>query len=278
MKKILFIAALLTIGLYANAQEAIYTVKSGKITMEAGMGGMRFGGMGGPGMRGQGGPGGPGGRGPGGAGRSERGGEPRQFPNPVIYFDDYGAKQVTVTEFNGNTTRTLVIDGKNVMVNDAEKTAREMPQMGAMSNRTKINFSALTDKVIKTIKIKELGEEEVAGKLCKKYSYSLCTGCLGKFRKLIGIGYTFCGITLEANRTSYIGNNNALCGKVFLHFRHFFNSCCTQHGAIVAKTNLYGIHTVFYTVIRNFFVSHCHTGNGTKCFFKHNDYLQELFK
>lgn len=195
MKKILFIAALLTIGLYASAQEAIYTVKSGKITMEAGMGGMRFGGMGGPGMRGQGGPGGPEGRGPGGAGRGERGGEPRQFPNPVIYFDDYGAKQVTVTEFNGNTTRTLVIDGKNVMVNDAEKTAREMPQMGAMSNRTKINFSDLNEKVIKKNKIKELGEEEVAGKLCKKYSYRTA-GMNGPVTQTVWI---YKGITLKSS-------------------------------------------------------------------------------
>ena len=199
MKKILFVAALLTIGLYASAQEAIYTVKSGKITMEAGM---RFGGMGGPGMRGQGGPGGPGGRGqggpegrgPGGAGRGERGGEPRQFPNPVIYFDDYGAKQVTVTEFNGNTTRTLVIDGKNVMINDAEKTAREMPQMGMSSGRTKINFSNLTPKVIKKNKIKELGEEEVAGKLCKKYSYRTA-GMNGPVTQFVWI---YKGITLKS--------------------------------------------------------------------------------
>ena len=194
MKKLFIITALLAMSLGAAAQEAVYTVKSGKITMEAGMGGMRFGGMGGPGMGRPGGPDGMAQRGPGGAGRGERGGEPRQFPNPVIYFDDYGAKQVTVTEFNGNTTRTLVIDGKNVMVNDAEKTAREMPQMGAMSNRTQINFSALTDKVIKKNKIKELGEEEVAGKLCKKYSYRTA-GMNGPVTQFVWI---YKGITLKS--------------------------------------------------------------------------------
>ena len=46
MKKLFIITALLAMSLGAAAQEAIYTVKSGKITMEAGMGGMRFGGMG----------------------------------------------------------------------------------------------------------------------------------------------------------------------------------------------------------------------------------------
>ena len=188
MKKILFIAAMLTMGLYASAQDAVYSVKSGKITMEAGMGGMRFGG-GGPG-----GPGGMGQRGPGGAGRGERSGEPRQAVNPVIYFDDYGAKQVTVNEFNGNRTRTLVIDGKNVMVNDAEKTAREMPQMGMSSNRTKIDFTNLTEKVIKKNKIKELGEEEVAGKLCKKYSYRT-QGMNGPVTQTVWI---YKGITLKS--------------------------------------------------------------------------------
>lgn len=194
MKKLFIITALLAMSLGAAAQEAIYTVKSGKITMEAGMGGMRFGGMGGPGMGRPGGPGGMGQRGPGGAGRGERGGEPRQIPNPVTYFDDYGAKQVTVTEFNGNTTRTLVIDGKNVMINDAEKTAREMPQMGMSSGRTKINFSNLTPKVIKKNKIKELGEEEVAGKLCKKYSYRTA-GMNGPVTQFVWI---YKGITLKS--------------------------------------------------------------------------------
>ena len=185
MKKLIIITALLAMCIGAAAQEAVYTVKSGKITMEGGMGGMRFGGMGGPGM---GGPGGPGGRG-------RQADAERPAATTVIYFDDYGAKQVTVTEMGDRKTRTLTIDGKNVMVNDAEKTAREMPQMGAMSNRTKINFSALNEKVIKKNKIKELGEEEVAGKLCKKYSYRTA-GMNGPVTQTVWI---YKGITLKSS-------------------------------------------------------------------------------
>lgn len=189
MKKSIIITALLAMCIGAAAQEAVYTVKSGKITMEGGMGGMQFGGpgMGGPGM---GGPGGPG------MGRGRQAGEEMPAATTVIYFDDYGAKQVTVTEFGDRKTRTLVIDGKNVMVNDAEKTAREMPSMGGMSSsRTKINFSNLTEKMIKKNKIKELGEEEVAGKLCKKYSYRTA-GMNGPVTQTVWI---YKGITLKSS-------------------------------------------------------------------------------
>ena len=92
MKRLLIIAALLAGCLTAGAQEKLYEVKSGIVTMEMDMMG--------------------------------------QTMVQEIYFDDYGAKQATISDFGGNKMRMLVIDGSNVMVNDAEKSATRMPMMG----------------------------------------------------------------------------------------------------------------------------------------------------
>ena len=49
-----------------------------------------------------------------------------------------------------------------------------MPGMGPqMGGNNKINFLNLDEKTIKKNKIKEEGQEEVAGKMCTKYSYRM---------------------------------------------------------------------------------------------------------
>lgn len=133
MKRFAIIAVLAAFCMGAQAQEKIYEVKSGIVTMEMDMMG--------------------------------------QPMTQDIYFDDYGAKQVMVSDFGGMKMRTLSIDGSNVMVNDTEKTATRMPAMGG--EQDKVNFCNLTEKVIKKNKIKELGKETVAGKECTKYSMSV---------------------------------------------------------------------------------------------------------
>lgn len=139
MKKLFFVAALMAVVMGVNAQEAkkdaIYGVKSGIITMEMDMMG--------------------------------------QAIVQQIYFDDFGAKQATVSEFGGNKMRTIVLDGQNVMINEAEKTATRMPAMGFGGGRATINYNNLTEQVMKDNKIKELGQETIAGKACKKYSVTM---------------------------------------------------------------------------------------------------------
>ena len=139
MKKLFFVAALMAVVMGASAQEAkkdaIYGVKSGIITMEMDTMG--------------------------------------QAIVQQIYFDDFGAKQATVSEFGGNKMRTIVLDGQNVMINEAEKTATRMPAMGFGGGRARINYNYLTEQVMKDNKIKELGEETIAGKACKKYSVTM---------------------------------------------------------------------------------------------------------
>ena len=136
MKKLLIIAGLLALCLGAAAQEKIYSVKSGKVTMEMDMMGQKI--------------------------------------VQQIYFDEYGAKQATVMEMMGQKMRSIEVDEKNVMIDDASKTAISMPGMGPqMGGNNKINFLNLDEKTIKKNKIKEEGQEEVAGKMCTKYSYRM---------------------------------------------------------------------------------------------------------
>lgn len=169
MKKILMIAAILAACVSAGAQDAMYTIKSGIVTMEMDMMG--------------------------------------QAMVQEIYFDDYGAKQVTVSNFGGQKMRTLVVDGSNVMVNDAEKTATRMPMMG---QQERVNFSKLDEKTIKKYKVKELGKETVAGKECTKYSVTLFM--MGQPQKQTV--WVYKGITLKSSSSSDFGDMTQTATKI----------------------------------------------------------------
>lgn len=171
MKKLLIIAALLSFCIGAGAQEKIYEVKSGKVTMEMEMMG--------------------------------------QVMVQDIYFDDYGAKQATVSNFQGQKMRILVIDGSNVMVNDADKTAVRMPAMG-MGSENRINWLNLDEKTIKKNKIKEAGEEVVAGKTCKKYSYKVMM--MGQ--PITTTAWVYKGITLKTSTSTDFGEMGQTATKI----------------------------------------------------------------
>jgi len=185
--------------------EPVLGIKSGVITMANNMGNFTGGGAGGfgggAGMGGFGGGAGMGGQRPQGGGQrgqgGQRGGDRQMNFDPStmvtkIYFDDYGKKSVTVTSRGeAGTTRSLAIGEDNYTINDAEKSATKMPSfggrrggnggggrgmgmgmMGGMGAQTTpmFDWENLDAKTIKKNKIKELGEEEVAGVKCKKYS------------------------------------------------------------------------------------------------------------
>lgn len=171
MKKLLIIAALLSFCIGAGAQEKIYEVKSGKVTMEMEMMG--------------------------------------QTMVQDIYFDDYGAKQVTVSNFQGQKMRVLVIDGSNVMVNDADKSAVRMPAMG-MGSENRINWLNLDEKTIKKNKIKEAGEEVVAGKTCKKYEYKVMM--MGQ--PISATAWVYKGITLKTSTKTDFGDMGQTATKI----------------------------------------------------------------
>lgn len=165
------LAALFCIG--AQAQEKLYTVRSGIVTMETDM-------MGQPVVQ-------------------------------EIYFDDYGVRKATVSEFGGRKMRMITVDGSNVMVDDAEKTAVKMPMMPMMGGQGEtVNFSNLDEKTMRKFKVKELGKEEVAGKECTKYS--ITTFMMGQAQKQTVWVYN--GITLKSSAKTGFGEMVQTATKV----------------------------------------------------------------
>lgn len=170
MKRLVILAVLAAafcVG--AHAQEKLYTVKSGIVTMEMDMMGQKI--------------------------------------VQEVYFDDYGAKQATLSDFGGMKSRNIVVDGETVMVNDDEKTAMKMPMMG---QRETVNFSNLDEKAIKKYKVKELGTETVAGKECKKYEVTLFM--MGQPQKQTV--WVYKGITLKSSSKSDFGDMTQTATKI----------------------------------------------------------------
>ena len=170
MKRLVILAVLAAafcVG--AQAQEKLYTVKSGIVTMEMDMMGQKI--------------------------------------VQEIYFDDYGVKQATLSNFGGRKSRNIVVDGETVMVNDDEKTAMKMPMMG---QRETVNFSNLDEKAIKKYKVKELGTETVAGKECKKYEVTLFM--MGQPQKQTV--WVYKGITLKSSSSSDFGDMTQTATKI----------------------------------------------------------------
>lgn len=116
-----------------------------------------------------------------------------------IYFDDYGAKQATIMEFQGKKMRAIDVKGENVMIDDENKTATKMPAMG-MTNE-KINFLDKSEKNIRKNKIKEIGTEVVAGKECTKYTVAVFV--MGQVLKQTV--WVYKGITLKSSISTDFG-------------------------------------------------------------------------
>ena len=173
MKKLLIIAALLSCCIAAGAQEKRYEVKSGKVTMEMDMMGRKV--------------------------------------VQDIYFDDYGAKQAMIVEMRGQKMRGVEVDGEMLMINDAEKTAMKMPAMGmGGGSNERINFLNTDPKYIKKNKIKEAGEEVVAGKTCKKYEYKVMM--MGQ--PISATAWVYKGITLKTSTKTDFGDMGQTATKI----------------------------------------------------------------
>jgi len=107
-----------------------------------------------------------------------------------IYFDDYGKKTARITVYGDNITRTIAVGDTTYTINEKENTATAMPIFGGARNSRgggmggfsmggaqigqlgSVDWMNLDKKTIRRNKIKELGEEVVAGVTCKKYSMS----------------------------------------------------------------------------------------------------------
>ena len=170
MKKILIIAVMCLMCMSAKAQVNMYEVKSGIVTMEMDMMGRKV--------------------------------------VQEIYFDDYGAKQATIMEFQGKKMRAIDVKGENVMIDDENKTATKMPAMGMVNE--KINFLDKSEKNIRKNKIKEIGTEVVAGKECTKYTVAVFV--MGQVIKQTV--WVYKGITLKSSISTDFGEMVQIATKL----------------------------------------------------------------
>ena len=190
MKKYLMAALLVAVCVSTSAkkkevQEVLFGIKSGVIVVSSDMGDMPdFSAMGG--------------------GMAAFGGGDSTFINMMnsfnssdrreqIYFEDYGRKTARVSVLGENITRTISVGDSTYTINEKENTATVMPIFGGSRNGRggmggfgggfgmggaqigqlgEIDWRNLDKKTIRRNKIKELGEEQVAGVTCKKYSMS----------------------------------------------------------------------------------------------------------
>lgn len=116
----------------------------------------------------------------------------------TYYFDDYG--KVGSTAINMATPqgiirmRTILKDGTVTVMNLDNKTGQKSVIPEAEQS---VNFLKLTDEVREKNKIKELGEEEILGKKCKKYAMQSTT--LGM--PVTATVWVWKGLTLKSTST-----------------------------------------------------------------------------
>ncbi len=90
----------------------------------------------------------------------------------VWYFDDYGKKESILTEINMsglirmNKQMLAITDGEWITTLDLEERKGEKARMADKP----INFLQLTSEIRKKYNMKELGEETILGKPCRKLS------------------------------------------------------------------------------------------------------------
>lgn len=90
----------------------------------------------------------------------------------TLYFDNYGAKEANeiAMEIAGikSNTRTINKDGYMYNLDITTKTGTKTKTFAASG--ADINFSELTDEMVKRMDLRKVGSEDFAGKTCDKYT------------------------------------------------------------------------------------------------------------
>ena len=101
----------------------------------------------------------------------------------VTYFDDYGAKECSETKTEmklfgvkiSQHNRTLTKDGYSYNLDLTKKTGTKMKLEG-LGEDMKMSFAAMSAAMKDSITVKELGEEDVIGKKCRKIEVTMKDG------------------------------------------------------------------------------------------------------
>lgn len=130
------------------------------------------------------------------------------------YIDDYGNKhaQFTMTPFyeDGKRIDSLIVgrvrvNGKDITIDYINKCLSVKENESGF-----ISFLNLNDDVIKKYKIKKLGEEEVCGKPCTKYSMSYKINGL-KTKDLV---WVWKGVTLKRRVISFVSDREVVATDI----------------------------------------------------------------
>ena len=136
-KKLIVVSILSFMTMYLSAQEAKYEIKSAIIKKEIVMMGQKL--------------------------------------EAITYFDDFGKKEsAEITIANG----IAVGMDKHIRTIMDKSTIITIDLDSKVANRVNlpdepINYLQLTPEIIEKYKVKEIGEEEIAGKLCQKYALEI---------------------------------------------------------------------------------------------------------
>ncbi len=90
----------------------------------------------------------------------------------TLYFDDYGAKEANeiAMEIAGIKSNTRSITKDDYMYNLDLTTKTGTKTKTFATSDADINFSELTDEMVKRMNLQKVGSEDFAGKTCDKYT------------------------------------------------------------------------------------------------------------
>ncbi len=87
-----------------------------------------------------------------------------------LYFDDYGAKEVSITSIDMGIAKSKSIDIKKDGFSYTYEEGKNEGTKKAWYAAASTDYSKADPKTIERYKIKDLGTETIAGKDCKKFS------------------------------------------------------------------------------------------------------------
>lgn len=87
-----------------------------------------------------------------------------------LYFDDYGAKEVSITSIDLGIAKTKTIEIRKDGFSYTYEEGKNEGTKKAWYVPANTDFSKADPKILERYKVKDLGTETIAGKECKKFS------------------------------------------------------------------------------------------------------------
>ena len=115
----------------------------------------------------------------------------------VTYFDDYGKTEATLLTLQGPSGKVRM---KSLEKGDSTYTIDLDNKQGAVQKSAEhaLNYLKTTPEMIEKHKLKEVGEEEISGKKCKKYTSETEVNRMGTNMKSVSTTWIWKGIPMKS--------------------------------------------------------------------------------